>query len=142
MKIEGDFTETFKFYWKKEKVDNEQVKRSWQDSIEATELATTAIAIVLILELTQYTVIERSPIGTGYDYLLGIEETTSKVLIPKARLEVSGIGNETPTNTVKSRVNVKLKQTNKSDSTGFPAFVVVVEFKTPKVRIAIKQITT
>lgn len=142
MKVAGDFQETFKLNWSSEANDNEQINRSWQDSIEATEFGATALSIALLLELTDYTVIERSPLGTGYDYLLGTEEVSSKLLIPKARLEISGIGKESTTNTVKNRVSVKLKQTNKSDSSNLPAFVVVIEFDTPKAQIAIKKIAT
>ncbi len=48
----------------------------------------------------------------------------------KARLEISGIrhGNQ---NSVKTRVREKLKQTEISDETELPAYVVVVEFGLP-----------
>ena len=50
------------------------------------------------------------------------------------RMEVSGLltgGNQA----IKSRVNVKMKQTRRSDYLGLPAYVVIVEFNQPAAHI-------
>jgi len=83
---------------------------------------------MLVLHVTDYTVIERSKKLTGFDYWLG-DKNEKLPFINSARLEVSGIlnGNEN----ISKRVNQKLKQTDPSDNTCLPAVVVVVEFGTP-----------
>lgn len=50
-------------------------------------------------------------------------------------LSVSGIGKETPTNTLKQRVKDKLKQVQSSENQTFPSYVIVVEFGQPKAKI-------
>lgn len=112
--------------WDKE-VTN-QIKKTWADTQEATEFGACGIAIMLVLHVTDYTVIERSKKLTGFDYWLG-DKNEKLPFINSARLEVSGIlnGNEN----ISKRVNQKLKQTDPSDNTCLPAVVVVVEFGTP-----------
>ncbi len=139
LKISGKIEEKLQIQWNI--LVDEQVKRSWKDSLEATQFGAVGIAISLMLELTGYTVIERSFIGTGFDYVLGIEEIKkdgSVQLISKVRLEVSGLWKESKTNTVNQRVKQKLKQTNVSDYTNLDAYIVVVEFSTPKAKFVIK----
>jgi len=114
----------------------EQIKKTWNDTQEMTEYGASGVAILLILKLTKYTVIERSRKGTGFDYWLGDKNS----LLPfqsSARLEVSGIlkGDNTIFN---SRVKQKLKQTFPTDSTNLPAYVVVVEFGLPKAKMVTK----
>ena len=92
---------------------------------------------MLALHQTDYTVIERSRKGTGFDYMLG--DRQEPFFIPKARLEVSGIMHETDGNTVEQRFRQKSKQTLKTDTTRLPAYVAVVEFSKPKAIFAIKK---
>ena len=117
---------------------DDQVFRTWADSQEATEFGAVAIASMLIHTLTDYTFIERSFKGTGFDYWLGKGEYNEN-LLPfeqrKARLEVSGIWRESPRNTVLARMELKKRQISKSDSGKFPALIIVVEFGTPKSNI-------
>jgi hypothetical protein len=105
---------------------------SWNDKEEATEFGACAIAILVILDLTDYTVISRAAKGGGFDYWLGKEENDEELpsYQNKARLEVSGIlrGNDSD---IQSRVRKKLKQVEPSDDTTLPAYIVVVEFSKP-----------
>ena len=89
------------------------------------------------MRITDFTVIERSRKGTGFDYLLG--EKHGDFYDPKARMEVSGISKETSTNTVLARYQAKVKQTDKSDDTMFPAYISIVEFSTPKALFGLKD---
>ena len=69
------------------------------------------------------------------DYWLGYDvnhEEYDEFNFIKARLEVSGILKETKINSLQSRINIKKNQTKKSDNTGLPAYVSIVEFSTPK----------
>ncbi|MEG3845987.1 hypothetical protein QT971_01810 [Microcoleus sp. herbarium19] len=79
-----------------------------------------------------FTVIERSRKGTGFDYWLGIQDSTATLPFQRmARLEVSGIrqGNRSQIN---ARVKQKIEQTRASDAQGLPAYIIVVEFARPE----------
>lgn len=132
--LEGISNAECKVVWTGE-ID-EQSRRTWNDTQEMTEYGACGIAILLILRLTEYTVIERSKKGTGFDYWLGYKNAE----LPfqnSARLEISGIlkGDRL---TFNSRVNQKLRQTFPTDYTELPAYVVVVEFSEPKAKTVTK----
>jgi hypothetical protein len=110
----------------------EKMRKSWRDLAEAAEHGASGIAILLMRDLTNLTVVERSVKGTGFDYWLGPEETADDELIFQnmTRLEISGIrsgGNSD----IARRVQDKLSQTDRTDDLGLPAYVVVVEFSKP-----------
>ena len=132
LRITGHLDNTYTLVWPP--VDD-QTRRTWADYQEATEYGATAIAILLIRKGTGYTVIERAAKGTGIDYWLG-HDTQVPPFQNKARLEVSGIlsvegTGKTIAAAVSRRVREKLKQTQPSSGT-FPAFVVVIEFGSPR----------
>jgi len=110
---------------------NEQIKRNWTDNEEATEYGATAIAIMLACKMSSYNCIERSSKGLGFDYWLG-EEDTLGLFQKKARLEISGILKETPTNSLENRVKGKENQTKKSAHLNMNAHICVTEFSNPK----------
>jgi hypothetical protein len=90
LQVRGDVTASFALTWGMTATD--QMRRSWADLQEATELAATGIAILLILELTNYTIVQRSQKGTGIDYWLGDRSASTSLPFQNlARLEVSGI---------------------------------------------------
>jgi len=126
VKISGISQCKIKFEWKINISD--QTIDSWADEQELTEFGACGVAILLILKLTGYTVIQRAKKGTGVDYWLGYDGE-EKPFQNAARLEVSGImtGSE---NVVKARVSKKIKQTTPSDGK-LPAFIAVVEFSNP-----------
>ena len=117
-------------YWA---VCDEKSRLTWNDPEEATEHGAAACALVLIKGLAQYEVVERSRKGTGFDYWLGDEDEYP--FQKKARLEVFGIAEGSDAQ-LQQRVNQKLRQTKQSDSTNLPAFVAVLEFKTPRAVVA------
>lgn len=125
--IKGLAHTTFKVHWEHDVT--EQVLNAWDDPQDATEFGACGIAILLILELTQYTVIRRARKGTGVDYWLGYKDATLPFQ-DAARLEVSGILNGDE-NTVKGRVRKKINQTHPTDSSELVAYIVVVEFGKP-----------
>ena len=126
---------TLELVWAEE--ITEQTRNSWNDLIEATEWGAAGIAILVILEFSEYTVIRRSKRGTGFDYWLGykkdVDNFGENVLKDEARLEVSGILSEQKPGRIKQRVREKIKQTKKSDDSEMPAYIVVVEFSSPVV---------
>ncbi len=109
-----------------------KIKSSWRDKEEATEYGATGVAILLTLELTEYTTLHRAMKGKGFDYWVGIGDYESKLPFQeKARLEVSGIRNGTNRD-IQNRINKKTEQTKISDGIKIPTFIVVVEFSQPK----------
>jgi hypothetical protein len=128
LKVEGEFSATFQLDWQP---ITEQTRRCWNDQEYTTEQAAYGIAFLLILQLTNLTVIERSRKGTGFDYWLGIKDSSAALPFQRmARLEVSGIrkGNLSQIN---ARVKQKVEQTRASDTQGLPVYIIVVEFSRP-----------
>jgi len=60
--------EIARLYW--DDIVDDHIRRSWRDLQDATEYGATAIAILLVIKYTEYTIIERSTRGTGFDYWL------------------------------------------------------------------------
>lgn len=127
--------ESVPLYW--EDRYNEQLERTYADIQSVTERAAVCVSILLALNSTDYTVIERSRKGTGFDYMLG--DKNSEFYQPKARLEISGIYQETDSNSVEARFSIKSRQTDRSDATRLPAYISVVEFGTPKAKFGRKE---
>jgi hypothetical protein len=105
-----------------------KTQATWKDLQHTTEFGAIGVAFLMVQELTDYTVIERSVKSTGIDYWLGFED--DMLFQRKARLEISGILNGDE-RTINARVKTRLSQTGQSDSTKLPAFVFIVEFGTP-----------
>ena len=125
--VKGDFEAEFIITWT-ETVD-ETIIRSWDDPEEATEAAACGIAFLLVIALTDYTIIQRSRKGTGFDYWLGLKDAL--VFEAKARLEISGIFKARRESEIVERVKNKKEQTALSDKSELPAYIVVVEFSHP-----------
>lgn len=128
LKVKGMSDTAFKIYWEGD--ITEQTRNSWNDDQEFTEYGACGIAILLILKLTGFTVIQRARKGTGVDYWLG-HKNAERPFQNAARLEVSGILSG-DTNAVRARVNKKRKQTQPTDNTSLPAFIAIVEFSEPQ----------
>jgi len=111
-----------------------QARQCWNDDDEATEHGAYGIAVLLVPQVSGLQVVERSKKGTGFDYWLGSATEEDSLFQNRARLEVSGIRNDTNSR-VAQRVRKKLKQTERSDG-HLPALVVVVEFSQPQSQIA------
>ena len=125
LSVGGTFSASFEVYWS---VVNDQMRRCWNDLEFTTEQGAYGIAFLVIRAMTDFTIIERSRKGTGFDYWLGYEDDDLP-FSNKARLEVSGIRNG-DTQIINQRVRRKLEQTNVSDGS-LEAYVVVVEFSAP-----------
>lgn len=136
LQVEGEVVDTLTIKWNDE-VTND-VLNSWNDAKEATEFGATALAILLLLEYTNFTYFIRAFQGTGIDYWLGKGKYSGEILPTgdrKGRLEISGILKASKGNTINMRVNQKKKQSKKTDNTDLPVYIVVVEFSEPKAKI-------
>lgn len=134
MTLTGDVNKDYNIVWKDS--FNEQVDRTYKDQEYATEHGAVCISALLAIKETDYTIIERSRKGTGFDYWLGYENEIP--FMKSARLEVSGIfkGGQKP---LETRFKKKIKQTNQSDSINIPAYISIVEFSTPIAKFAQKK---
>lgn len=136
LEVKGQFSTRFQLDWQSV---TEQARRCWNDKEYTTEQAAYGIAFLVILQLTDLTVIERSRKGTGFDYWLGNQDSNKSLPFQRmARLEVSGIrqGNWSQVN---ARVKQKTEQTGTSDAEGLPAYIIVVEFGRPISVVNVKQ---
>jgi hypothetical protein len=126
MRVMGDFSERYRLMWG---MVDDQMIRSHSDEHAAVEYGAYGIAILLVDELTDLTVVQRSRRGTGFDYWLGRKNEPIALFQGSARLEVSGIMRGGQAN-INRRVKEKIEQTAVSDGV-IPAYVIVVEFGTP-----------
>jgi hypothetical protein len=127
--VEGTFQGDFAVRWSMDVTD--AMRRFWADPDHTTEQGAYAIAILLMRALAGYTVVERACRPSGIDWWLGPADNLYQAT---ARLEVSGIRQGGP-RAINSRVKAKAKQTQRSVASGRVAFVVVVEFGTPRARV-------
>ena len=127
--VEGDWEEKFTLSWPD--VD-QQMRDSRKDMEYTVESGAYCLAMMVIEKLTGLQVVKQSQKRTGFDYWLGDKQAYG--LQELARLEVSGIlrGNKAQVN---RRLKEKVEQTKKSDNLSLPAYVVVVEFSRPLVKI-------
>lgn len=123
--VQGEHSKKYSLKWP---MVTEQMLRCLNDPEVATEHGAVGIAVLLIKKLEGFTVVQRSRKGTGFDYWLGENEAVP--FQNKARLEISGIRNGDD-RIIRTRIEKKFLQTNPSDNTGLPAYIVVVEFSRP-----------
>lgn len=126
LQITGDWTAAYNLYWQPV---TPQMLRCWNDQEYTTEQAAYAIALLLMKQLKDFTVVERSRRGTGFDYWLGHQNAGWFSLQKLVRLEVSGIRQGTLSQ-IKARVKLKAEQL-KPVGQLLPAYIVVVEFSQP-----------
>lgn len=131
IKVEGDLEAQFKLVWQKV---TQQVRDSRNDLTYATEDGAYCLAMILIETLTNFQVIRQSKKGTGIDFWLA-KKKNKLTFQREARLEVSGLLKGTKAE-IEYRLNKKIEQAEKSNHTKLPLFVVIVEFKTPVIKIA------
>lgn len=82
--VSGLNTLDYSLHW--EDTCNEQMRRTYNDEQSVTERAAVAVSVMLALRQTDYTVIERSRKGTGFDYMLG--ERQNPLFTPKAIFDI------------------------------------------------------
>ena len=134
LEVNGTYQAKYQVFWQPV---TDQVLHCWNDAEFTTEQGAYGVAILLMIDLTEYTVIERSRRGSGFDYWLGEKDDKGLPFQNAARLEVSGIRSGDDSS-VKARANQKMKQVSPTDATKLPAYVVVVEFGRPLSQVAKK----
>lgn len=116
----------------------DQMRNTWYDRREATEMGAAGLAILVILSRTKYTILRRMDIDedTGMDYWLSkstdLKDLTENFLQGDARLEVAGRRRDS-VKAIEKLVREKLRRSRKSDDTRTLVYVVVVEFSKPSI---------
>ena len=113
---------------------NKEVAATYNDELDLAEYAATAMAILLVLKLTDYTYLKRAQKGSRGDYWLGRKDEQG-VLILDGLLEISGILKETKNNRLSKRFREKEIQVKLSPYQSVSKNIVVVEFSTPKTKV-------
>lgn len=131
----------YRVTWPKDSIDLETIRRTYNKD-DATEDGAEALAFLICVERTDYTIVERASTKTGIDYWLGFKDKSPNQPFYKAgRLEISGIMAENKNNKVTTRVQSKLLQTAPTDYSSFPVYVIVVEFSEPHASMVLKNVT-
>ena len=128
----GDEDEYRRVLWSGEVT--EEVLRAIAEPTQATNHGACAIALLLLRELTEFTAVEQAVIGTAFDYHIALKgrlkgQSDDLPFNDTTRMEVSGLRNETPSNTVKRRLKEKIDRLKPKGS--LPALIVIVEFSEP-----------
>jgi len=128
--------------WPENKIDIDGLCRAYNHD-DGPEQGAEAIAFLLIRERTDYTAIKRAVTLTGIDYWLDHKSSAQMQIFSKgsARLEVSGILKQSPTNRPEYRGRRKIEQTKQSDHTSFPVYVIIVEFSQPVTKGIFRNVT-
>jgi hypothetical protein len=136
LKLSGDKRGSGDFRW--EAIDQRDSK-TWADSEEATEYGAYGVAIVIAVQMTGIPYVERAAKLGSIDYWLGTGSEDYGVFQRTARLEISGIleGEESDIN---SRLQLKLRQTERSDETLLAAHAAIIEFSSPEARLVERRI--
>ncbi len=120
-------TSSFQICWSRELTERSRRTLRFQNRV--TEYAGEGLAFLLLLAYTEYTAIEQSVDGDGIDYWLGYQDDVSNLVFKRsARAEMSGIYKRQPPSKVRERIEGKFGQTDSSDHTGLPAYIVVTDF--------------
>lgn len=127
--LEGEWTRQFSLRWNDV---TQQMKDSRSDMDATVESGAYCLAILVLEKCAGLRVIKQSQKRTGFDYWLGSEKNVG--LQEMARLEVSGILKGSMTQ-INQRLKEKIAQTQKSDYLNIPAYVAIVEFSLPFIKI-------
>ncbi|MCY4465391.1 MAG: hypothetical protein OXE46_07635 [Chloroflexi bacterium] len=111
---------------------SERIRRAFGDSRNAAERAGEAIAILTVLAFTDYTVIERARIGSGFDFWLSRTDDNEEYLFQhEMGLESKGLSHAKYPSQIVTAVRDGLAQIRKSKYAKLPALVVATEFSRP-----------
>jgi len=134
LEVEGRVSESIKLSWS---MHANPLEPGWQQKRVFTEFGACAIAFLLVHAFTEFTVLRQSSYNSGVDYFLGYRKGTpsyneKNYLKEAARLEVSGIFEETKSNSLVRRLKEKENQVKSNNKANLPVYISVTEFNTPK----------
>ena len=110
---------------------DDAMRRTHRNLKDAVEFGAQAVVASLIHEFTDLVFIDQAFDHTGVDFWLASRSESGPFFQAKARLEISGILRETPSNSVEYRLTKKAERLDKYPSE-YPASIAVVEFSQPR----------
>lgn len=135
----GNKNFSYPVHWLSDVIDFEEIN-AFYNIDDTVSFGAEAIAMFVCITHTEFNDFERSIKKTGIDYWLSQGDSDPNLPFQHSgRLEVSGILKETETNTVARRIKEKIKQTEQSDKTTFPVYIVVVAFDRPYAKMVLKN---
>lgn len=126
--IDGKFIKTI-LEW-----DSQFSKAAMKEKIDMANHGGVAMAWFVMSVLLEYGYVEQSEIGDGVDYLFKKVEPDDddlNFLDDYHYVEISGILQESKTNTLKGRLKVKHEQINRGGKSGELSSVIVTLFNAP-----------
>jgi hypothetical protein len=114
----------------------ELIVRSHEDTQMTSERGGYALAFLLVREYDANVVFQQARKGGGFDWWITPKDARS--LEFATRLEVSAIEKGTAA-AVRARGKKKAVQTKQSDDLDIPAYVVVVEYSQPRIRLTVRR---
>ncbi len=111
---------------------SEQLLKSHKDKEYAVEDGAYCLAMLIIEYFTDFTIAEQATKRIGVDYFLNKKGDASPT--PSGKLEVSGILKGTKQQ-INQRIRQKVKQVQKGGFPELTAFIIVVEFSTPLIKV-------
>ncbi len=113
---------------------SESIRRSFGDSRNAAERAGEAIAILTVLAVTDYTVVDRARIGDGFDFWLSQTDDDEDYLFQQNMgLESKGLSHAQYPSDITGAIKDGLAQIVESKNAEVPALVVATEFSKPTI---------
>lgn len=116
--------------------DSDFPSAAMKENIDMANHGGVAIAFFLMCSLSNYSYVEQSEIGDGVDYRFKVDEPEDNdlnFLDVYHYVEVSGILEESPTNTLKRRIKIKHDQIRKGKKKDKPSSVIVTLFSQPQI---------
>src|SRR5262245_51936941 len=129
LRVHGEVEDTLEVHWRFP--ITRAMESFWNDMQVATGQGAYGISLVLLHEVRNWQVVERSRKKSGFDWWLG---TADNYFQQKIRLEVSGILRGDIAR-IKSSATEKRRRLRRYPMVVSPAIVAVVEFGTPLVWI-------
>lgn len=127
--VSGALYGHYLLHWK---TPGDVVRDTYADMQEATGEGAVAVAIAIIVSITEYSVVRRAKKKTGFDYWLGQKQGSLET-----RLEISGVLDGTQAQ-IDRRLKKKMEQMIPSDNGGLPGYAVAIGFGQPQARVAKK----
>ena len=118
---------------------SEQIRRAFGDSRNAVERAGEAIAILVILAFTKYTVVERARIKSGFDFWLSETDADDDYLFQhEMGLEAKGLSHARYPSDITEAIKIGIAQIAKAQkdhetSKKVPAVIVATDFSRPTI---------
>lgn len=129
----SDYAHVFEVQWVGDVTDH--MRNAYTDLIKATDHAACAFALLIVREITEFTAVVPSAIGSTIDYYLAPDSQENTLIFNHAaRLEVSGILVENENNSIQKRIRAKQRRLRTEE--GLRDFIFVVAFNIPRAEMA------